>query len=83
MVPRTSSTTIVASTNAENVYAIRPGFDEPAPSASRTAPVTSATPIGHASIRRSDRALAFRQATSGPIPISRSSGSPNARKKKS
>ena len=40
------------STKAENVYAIRPGIDEPAPSASSTAPVASATPAGQANVRR-------------------------------
>ena len=34
-------------------------------------------------MRKSDRELAFRHATSGPMPISSSSGRPNARRKKS
>ena len=45
-------------------------------------PVASATPAGHANVRPSERSDARRQATSGPIPISSSSGSPNARRKK-
>ena len=50
---------------------------------SATAPAASATAAGHASVRPSARSEARRQATSGPMPISSSSGSPKMRRKKS
>ena len=78
-----NSSAIVAATNAENVYAIRPGIDEPAPAAIRPAPATRATTNGHRNVRPSERSDARRQAISGPIPISNSSGRPKARRKKS
>src|SRR4029450_4778928 len=74
--------TIEASTNAENVYVTRPGNDEPAPKSSSTPPVTSAASNGQASVRFNDEIDARRQATSGPIPISKSKGRPNTRRKK-
>ena len=55
---------------------------EPAPSTSSTMPVATATANGIASEARSARSDVRRQATSGPIPISRSSGSPKTRRKK-
>ena len=60
-----------------------PGFDEPAPANASAIPHTTVTAIGQARVRTSARALVFRQAMSGPMPISRRSGSPNARRKKS
>ena len=81
--PRTNSSEIDASTNAENVYAIRPGVDDPEPSASSTTPTRIAKPAGHMNIRPSERSDARRHAISGPIPISSSSGNPNVRRKKS
>ena len=60
--PRTSSSTIVASTNAEKVYAISPGRDEPAPAATSSTPHASATAPGQTSVRASERKLVLRQA---------------------
>ena len=40
----------MAITNAENVYAINPGVDEPAPSKIRTTPVRTAIPAGQAKV---------------------------------
>ncbi len=82
-VPRANSSTIVVATNAENVYATSPGMELPAPRTSRTIPVTTATPVGHRNVVRRLGSEARRQATSGPIPISSSSGSPKMRRKKS
>ena len=81
-VPRANSSTIVAATKAEKVYAISPGNDEPAPSAISRIPTASAKTVGPKKIRFSDESDARRQAISGPIPISRSRGSPKLRKKK-
>ena len=78
-----NSSTIVAATNAENVYAISPGIDDPAPTAISATPTTSANADGHTNVRLNERSDARRQAISGPIPIKSSSGSPNARRKKS
>ena len=50
---------------------------------SATTPATSAAPIGQRRVRTSARTDARRQAISGPIPISSSSGSPKMRRKKS
>ena len=80
--PFANSITIDASTNALNVYVTRPGSDEPAPNRSSTPPVTSAASAGQASVRFSEEIDARRQATSGPIPISNSSGIPKTRRKK-
>ena len=82
-VPRANSITIVASTNAENVYATRPGIELPAPRTSSTTPVASATTVGQRNVVARLLSDARRQAMSGPIPISSSSGKPNARRKKS
>src|SRR5688572_18329130 len=73
---------IDASTNALKVYVTRPGSDVPAPNKSSTPPATSAASAGQMSVRFSDEIDARRHATSGPIPISSNSGSPNARRKK-
>ena len=67
--------TIVEPTKAENVYAIKPGMELPAPSASRTRPVATATPVGHRNVVSRLCNDALRHAMSGPIPMSRSSGS--------
>jgi hypothetical protein len=83
VVPRTNSWPIVARTNAANVYAMRPGIEDPEPSRMSTRPTASAIPAGQANTRTSPRSDARRQATSGPMPISRSSGKPKIRKKKS
>ena len=82
-VPRMNSSAIAASTKAENVYAISPGVEEPAPSTIRTTPTASETRNGHRNVFPSPRSDARRQAISGPIPIRRSSGSPKMRRKKS
>jgi hypothetical protein len=59
-----------------------PGIEESAPRASRTSPVETATPIGHANVRPRPRSEARRQAISGPIPMRIRSGSPKALRKK-
>jgi hypothetical protein len=48
-----------------------------------TIPIASATIVGQRNVVARPRSDARLQATSGPIPIRRSSGSPNARRKKS
>ena len=65
------------------MYASRPGHELPKPSASSTAPVTIAAANGMRNVFPSERSEAFRHATSGPSPISSSSGSPNVWRKKS
>ena len=77
--------TIVARTNAENVYAIRPGFElAGAERRAGCAPATSAPRRGRQRApARARGTLVRRHAISGPIPISSSSGSPNVRRKKS
>src|SRR5437870_3363133 len=82
LVPRTNSRTIDARTNTEKVYAITPIREEPAPAASKPIPVATAAPSGQRNVRPSARNDARRQATSGPIPINRSSGNPKGRRKK-
>ena len=82
-VPRANSMTMVARTNAENVYATRPGIELPAPRKRRTTPVTSATTVGQRKVVARLLNEARRHAMSGPMPMSSSSGSPNARRKKS
>ena len=76
--------TIVASTNAENVYAMSPGIEIPAPSSEQddAGRERDARRPGE-DVVASPRSEARRHATSGPIPISRSSGSPKTRRKKS
>ena len=81
-VPRMNSSTIDASTNAENVYAIRPGVELPSPRRSARTPVTSEATAGMTNVFPSARSDARRHATSGPIPISSSSGSPKLCRKK-
>jgi hypothetical protein len=82
IVPRTNSSTIDASTKIENVYAITPIRDEPAPAASKPIPPATATPSGQRNVRPSARSDARRQATSGPMPIKSRSGSPKVCRKK-
>ena len=81
--PRTNSRTIDAATKAENVYVSRPGHELPKPSASSATPVATATVNGITNVFPSERSDALRHATSGPSPISSSSGSPNVWRKKS
>ena len=82
-VPRANSITMVASTNAENVYAMRPGGELPAPRSSNTTPTASATSVGQRKVVARLFREARLQAMSGPMPISSKSGKPNARRKKS
>ena len=78
-----NSSAIAASTNAQKVYATRPALLEPAPSATRAIPQASANTAGPIRLVPSARSEVRRQATSGPIPISSSSGRPSTRRKKS
>ena len=68
---------------AEKLYAISPGVEEAAPATTRPTAVRSAAANGQANVRPSARTDARRHATSGPSPISSSSGSPNVWRKKS
>ena len=81
--PRTNSSTIDAATNAENVYASRPGVELPKPVAMSATPVTTAATAGTMNVLPSARSDARRHATSGPMPMSSSSGSPKLCRKKS
>ena len=82
LVPRVNSSTIAARTKTENVYATSPPMFEPAPRPISTPPATTATAVGQRRLNPSARSELRRQATSGPIPISNSSGSPKTRRKK-
>ena len=65
------------------MYVSSPGSELPKPSTSSTTPVTTATANGITNVLPSERSDALRHATSGPIPIRSSSGSPNVWRKKS
>ena len=82
-VPRTSSTTIVASTNARERVGDQAGPTSPAPSAISDAAGDDRDGDRAEERLPSERSDARRQAISGPIPISSSSGSPKVRRKKS
>ena len=72
-VPRANSTTIAASTKAENVYAISPGIDDPAPSTTSTCRLQGRRP--RATRRRtSPRSEARRHATRGRSPSAGAAG---------
>ncbi len=75
--------TIVVATKAENVYAMSPGGELPAPSTTSASPVASATRVGQRNVVARLASDARLQAISGPIPISNRSGSPKIRRKKS
>src|SRR3972149_2191924 len=81
--PRPNSRTIAAPTNAENVYATRPGIELPAPRARSTTPAERATSVGQRNVVARLRSEALRHAINGPMPINNSNGRPNARRKKS
>ena len=73
-VPRTNSSPIAARTNAENVYAISPGIDEPAPSAEEHDAGDDATAKGHRKVRPRPRTEARRQATRARRPSAGATG---------
>ena len=82
-VPRANSMTIVVRTKAENVYATRPGIELPAPEEEEDDAGHEGNEVGHRKVVARLLSEARRHATRGPIPISSSSGRPNARRKKS
>jgi len=65
------------------VYATRPGTELPAPRRSSATPIASAKAVGQRKVVARLRREARLQATSGPMPMSRSKGSPKIRRKKS
>src|SRR5262245_26780986 len=73
---------IVARTKAENEYVTSPAGADAAPSRATTTPATSAATVGHRSARRNPAYDVRLHASSGPMPMSSSSGSPKARRKK-
>ena len=80
--PRANSRPIVTVTKMHSENAVSPGQLDPRPSSASSAPPAAAEITGQRNVRQRLPGVARRQAISGPIPVSASSGSPNATRKK-
>ena len=65
-----------------SVIAVSPAQLEPSPASASSAPPATADVTGQRNVRQRLPGVARRHAISGPIPVSASSGSPNATRKK-